>query len=69
MSIRDSALKNILKRKLLAEEIADKNLNSVLKDEEIRILFVDCKRLVVEIAKLEVSGKDASMLKDKYKWV
>ena len=52
MSIRDSAIKNILKRKLLAEGVADKNLNKVLQDEEIRILFVACKRLVVQIAKL-----------------
>ena len=66
MSIRDVALKNILKRKLYAEEVADKNLNMVLKDEEIRILFVACKKLVVDIAKLEVSGGDASAEKKKY---
>ena len=66
MSVRDSALKNILKRKLLAEDNADKNLNAVLQDEDIRILFVDCKRLVVDIAKLEVSGRDATNEKNKY---
>lgn len=66
MSIRDIALKNILKRKLYAEEIADKNLDMVLKDDEIRILFVACKKLVVEIAKLEVAGRDATNEKKKY---
>lgn len=66
MSIRDTALKNILKRKLQAEDVADKNLDRVLKDEEIRILFVACKKLVVEIAKLEVSGRDASKEKKQY---
>lgn len=66
MGIRDTALKNILKRKLSAEELADKNLNMVLQDEEIRILFVACKKLVVEIAKLEVAGRDATNEKNKY---
>ena len=43
------AEKNILKRKLRAEEIADANLNKVLKDENVRMLFVKCKKLVVDI--------------------
>ena len=59
MSVRLNAEKNILKRKLHAEEIADRNLNEVLKDENVRLLFVKCKKLVVEIAKIEVSGKRA----------
>lgn len=66
MSIRDVALKNILKRKLFAEEIADKNLNKVLQDEDIRILFVACKKLVVDIAKLEVAGRDATKEREEY---
>jgi len=60
MSIREIAQKNILKRKLYAEQVADNNLDKILKDDEIRILFVACKQLVVEIAKLEVSGKDST---------
>lgn len=64
MSVRLIAEKNILKRKLQAEEQADKNLDKVLKDENVRVLFVKCKKLVVEIAKLEVAGRDA---KDKRK--
>lgn len=66
MSVRETALKEILKRKIRAEEIADKNLDKVLQDEEIRILFVACKKLVVEIAKLEVAGRDASAKKKEY---
>lgn len=66
MNIRDIALKNILKRKLFAEEVADKNLNKVLQDDDVRILFVACKKLVVDIAKLEVAGRDATKERDEY---
>lgn len=66
MSVRLNAEKNILKRKLHAEEIADRNLNEVLKDENVRLLFVKCKKLVVEIAKIEVSGKRAEKERDEY---
>jgi len=66
MSIREIAQKNILKRKLYAEQVADNNLDKILKDDEIRILFVACKQLVVEIAKLEVSGKDSTDKRKQY---
>lgn len=66
MSVRLNAEKNILKRKLHAEEVADRNLNEVLKDENVRLLFVKCKKLVVEIAKIEVSGKRAEKERDEY---
>lgn len=66
MSVREIAQKEILKRKLNAEKIADENLNRVLQDEEIKILFVACKRLVVEIAKLEVAGRDATNKRKEY---
>ena len=66
MSIRHVALKNILKRRIAAEEQADQNLTQVLKDDEIKILFVACKKLVVEIAKLEVAGRDATEQRKKY---
>ncbi len=56
MSVRYDAEKNILKRKLRAEELADLKVQEVLKDEDIRILFVKCKQLVVDIAKLDVDG-------------
>lgn len=66
MGIRDIALKNILKRKVLAEKIADENISKALSNEDIKVLFVDCKRLIVDIAKLEIDGKDASALRDRY---
>ena len=66
MNTRLIAEKNILKRKLQAEEIADKNVNKVLKEDDIRILFVKCKKLVVDIAKLEVDGKDSSEKRKEY---
>ena len=53
MSVKLTAERNILKRKLRAEETAEKNVNAVLKDESVRILFVKAKQLVVDIAKLE----------------
>ena len=66
MSVLSTAEKNILKKKLRAEEIADKNLNNVLKDENVRFLFLKCKSLIVEIAKIEVSGKSAKDKRDEY---
>lgn len=66
MSVRSVAEKNILKRKLEAEEIADRNLNNALKDENIKVLFVKCKQLVVKIARLEVEGKSAKAERDMY---
>ena len=33
-------LKEILKRKLNAEMVAEKNINKVLEDEDIKILFL-----------------------------
>ena len=44
MGIKDTALKNILKNKMYAESRADEKLNEVLKDEDIKVLFVDCKK-------------------------
>jgi len=66
MNVRLIAEKNILKRKLDAEELADKNLNKVLKDENVKLLFVKCKKLVVEIAKIEVEGKKAEKERKEY---
>ena len=66
MNARLNAEKRILKRKLNAEEIADRNLSLALKDENIRVLFVRCKELVVDIARLEVDGKDASKEREEY---
>ena len=66
MGVLSTAEKNILKKKLKAEEIADKNLNKVLEDENVRFLFLKCKGLVVEIAKLEVAGKDAKQKRKEY---
>lgn len=66
MSVRSTAEKNILKRKLEAEEVADRNLNQVLKDENIKVLFVKCKQLVVKIAKLECDGISAIEERNEY---
>lgn len=66
MSVRLTAERNILKRKLLAEESAEKRVNDVLKDENIRILFVKAKQLVVEIAKLDVEGKSSKEKREEY---
>lgn len=66
MEIRNTALKTILKKKMHAEAVADEKLNEVLKDEDIKILFVASKKLIVDIAKLEVDGKDATQLRDEY---
>lgn len=66
MSARLNAEKTILKRKLHAEEVADKNLNNILKDENIKVIFVQCKSLIVDIAKLDVAGKDSSKEREEY---
>ncbi|MBE5736002.1 MAG: hypothetical protein E7356_01405 [Clostridiales bacterium] len=64
MNAKQIAEKTILKRKLYAEEVADRNVTAALKDEEVKCLFVKCKKLVVEIAKIDVAGGDS---KDKRK--
>lgn len=56
MGALETAQRNILKKKMEAERVADLNLNRVLKDDNVRILFVRAKELVVEIAKKEVEG-------------
>ena len=63
MDIRSIALKNILKKKMIVEDKAEKTLSEVLKIEKIRDLFVECKMLIVEIAKLEVAGQSAKGLR------
>ncbi|MBE5739147.1 MAG: hypothetical protein E7354_05425 [Clostridiales bacterium] len=66
MGALETAEKNILKKKLEAEQIADMNLNKVLKDENVKILFVKCKKLVVEIASLEVDGLPSGEKRKEY---
>jgi len=66
MSVRREAEKNILKRKLRAEDLAEKRINEVLQNEDVRLLFVKCKRLVVEIAKLDVEGKSSRQQREEY---
>ncbi len=66
MGVVDTAEKNILKRKMYAEKIADENLNKALKNEDVRIVFVKCKKLVVEIAKAKVEGRDTTDLRNEY---
>lgn len=66
MNVRLTAEKNILKKKLQAEDRADKKLSEVLQDENIRVLFGKCKSLIVEIARSEVDGKDAKSLRNEY---
>ncbi len=66
MSVKDTALKEILKRKLYAENKADMKINEVLKDEQIKSLFVACKKLVVDIAKLEVENLSSIEKKKEY---
>lgn len=66
MNARLIAEKNILKRKLRAEDVAEHNLNKVLADENVKVLFMKCKKLVVEVAKLEVDGLDASKERAEY---
>ncbi len=66
MGALETATKNILKKKMEAERVADVNLNRVLKDDNVRILFVKAKKLVVEIAKKEVEGVYAKAERDEY---
>ena len=66
MSVRFDAERNILKRKLKAEQLAESKVNEVLKDENARILFVKAKQLVVEIAKLDVAGKSSKKKREEY---
>lgn len=66
MSVRFDAERNILKRKLKAEQLAESRVNEVLKDENARILFVKAKQLVVEIAKLDVAGKSSKKKREEY---
>jgi len=66
MGARESAEKIILRRKLEAERIADNNLNIALENDTARMLFVKCKKLVVDIAKKEVNGSRADELRDEY---
>ena len=66
MSVRFDAERNILKRKLKAEQLAESRVNEVLKDENAKILFVKAKRLVVEIAKLDVAGKSSKKKREEY---
>lgn len=49
-----------------AEALADANMTEVLKDEDIKILFVASKQLIVDIARLEVEGKSAKHLRAEY---
>ena len=66
MNVRSTAERVILKKKIQAEELADANLNRVLQDDNVRVLFVRCKQLVVQIARLEVDGKSAKAERDDY---
>ena len=66
MNVRSTAERVILKKKIQAEELADANLNRVLQDDNVRVLFVRCKQLVVQIARLEVDGKSAKAERDEY---
>ena len=66
MNVKDIAIRNILKRKMNAESVADENLNKVLKDDRMKALFVKCKQLVVEIAKIDVGGGNSKKQRDEY---
>ena len=66
MSVREKALKEILRKKLRAESVSERNINVVLQDDEIKILFVKCKKLIVDIAKKEVGGEKAIDLRNEY---
>lgn len=66
MSVRDKALKEILRKKIYAETIAERNIDEALKDEDIKLLFMKCKKLIVDIAKKEVDGICARDLRDDY---
>jgi len=66
MGVREKALKGILRKKLNAESLAERNINNALADDDIKILFVKCKKLIVDIAKVEVSGTRATDLREDY---
>ena len=66
MDIRDLACKNILKKKMRAENDADIMLGRVLENDEIRELYSESKKLIVDIAKTELDGKTAVDLKEQY---
>lgn len=66
MSVRFDAEKAILKRKLQAELKAEQNVNNVLKDENLRLLFMRAKQLVVEIAKHDVDGESSQKEREEY---
>lgn len=66
MSVRFDAERNILKRKLKAEQLAESKVNEVLKDENARLLFMKAKQLVVEIAKLDVAGESSKDKREEY---
>lgn len=66
MSVREKAIKEILRRKLNAESNAERNINEALKDDDIKLLFLKCKKLIVDIAKVEVGGIKAKDLRDEY---
>ena len=66
MSVRFDAERNILKRKLKAEQLAESRVNEVLKDENARLLFMKAKQLVVEIAKLDVAGESSREKREEY---
>lgn len=66
MNIRDLACKNILKKKMRAENDADILLSKVLENDEIRKLYSESKELIIEIARTELNGKSAKELRNKY---
>ena len=66
ISVKDIALGNIKLRKSNAEKQADLNLQELLKNEEVKKLYVTCKSLMVDIAKADFRGEDSTKLKEKY---
>lgn len=66
IGIKDIALGNIKLRKSNAEKLADINLQELLKNDDIRKLYVTCKSLMVDIAKADFRGEDSTKLKEKY---
>ena len=66
ISVKDLAKGNLKIRKSNAEKQADLNLQELLKNNEIRKLYVTCKSLMVDIAKADFRGEDSTKLKEKY---
>ena len=66
ISVKDLAKGNLKIRKSNAEKQADLNLQELLKNDEIRKLYVTCKSLMVDIAKADFRGEDSTKLKEKY---